>query len=142
MTTYPSKISYGLLVAVGIILFLPISFEGLKNGLSDHFLVTIAFLLVVYLFVIYIFFSTKYTINQTHLHVKCSFLYNQQIRIYDIKSIEPSKSLLSSPAASLDRIKVTFGKYDEILLSPKDKYEFVKHLKQINPNIESSISRL
>ncbi len=139
MTIYPSKISYGLLIAIGIIFFLPISIEGFNNGTSNHFLITMSILVLVFIIILYTFYSTKYSINKNILHIKCGFLYNDKINIQDIKTIEKTKSLLSSPAASFDRIIVTFGKYDEIILSPQNKVDFVRSLQKINPQIKSSI---
>ena len=47
-----------------------------------------------------------------------------------------TNNLLSSPATSIDRIEILYNKFDIILVSPKDKSEFIKNLTAINSNIE------
>ena len=37
---------------------------------------------------------------------------------------------------SLDRIAIVYNKFDEVLLSPKERDEFINELLKINPNIE------
>lgn len=88
------------------------------------------------LFIVYTFNNTKYTIDGSVLHVKCGFLYKKDIEIQSIKKIEESRSLLSSPAASMDRLEILFNQYDSILISPKEKHEFIYELLKINPAIE------
>jgi hypothetical protein len=36
----------------------------------------------------------------------------------------------------LDRIAVVYNKFDEVLISPKEREAFVQELLKINPNIE------
>lgn len=58
------------------------------------------------------------------------------IDINQIKSIEKSNSILSSPAASRKRISIKYGKYDDILVSPKNQEDFIQELLKINPDIK------
>ena len=46
------------------------------------------------------------------------------------------RSAFSAPALSLDRIRITYNKYDEIVVSPKDKKVFLDDLTAINNGIE------
>ena len=46
---------------------------------------------------------------------------------------------MSSPAPSFDRIELKYGKFDEIIISPKDKLSFANDLTQINTEIENNI---
>jgi hypothetical protein len=55
--------------------------------------------------------------------------------IQSIKKIEKTRSMLSSPAASLDRLEITYNKWDFVFIAPKDKAAFVAQLKQLNPEI-------
>lgn len=52
-----------------------------------------------------------------------------------MKKVSKSSSIISSPAASFDRIEITYGKFDELIISPRHKTKFVKDLKKINPNL-------
>ena len=53
-----------------------------------------------------------------------------------ISKITETNNLFSSPATSLDRLSLTYNQFDGVMISPKDKQEFIKHLLQINPAIE------
>lgn len=137
--TFPSKISYTLLIIIGFILFIPAIVEMYNHGLNEQVLMVCASILLVFVFLLYIFFSTKYTIIKDTLLIKSGFLVNMKIDINTINSIHKTNSILSSPAASFDRILVSFGQYDEVIISPKDKLGFIKAIKQINPSIVSDL---
>lgn len=60
----------------------------------------------------------------------------RRIPISSIKSIEPTRTILAAPAWSLDRLHISFGKYDAVVISPAHKSDFIAKLQAINPNIE------
>ena len=84
-----------------------------------------------------LFFGTKYVIEDGELLVYGG-IYKKTIPIEQILSLRPSKNPLSAPAMSIDRIEITYNNSfsEVILVSPKDKEEFVKMLLEINPNIK------
>lgn len=94
----------------------------------------------VLVFTIYLNFSTKYIVSGQILIVKCGFLINKKYEIQNIKSISKTRNLISSPAPSLDRISLKYDKFDEIILSPKDKNEFARELLKINPEIINDLN--
>lgn len=94
-----------------------------------------AVMLATLLFVLYMFNTTFYCINSDLLAVKSGFLVNKKIDIQQITKVKSSRSLLSSPALSLDRLELQYGKYDSVLISPKDKEGFVTDLLAINGEI-------
>lgn len=94
----------------------------------------INFTVIVFLW--YTFTNTYYSINNGHLTVKCGFLVNETINIDSIKSLRETRNPLSSAAVSLDRLEVAYNKYDIVLISPKEKFEFIRHIQTINPNVE------
>ena len=55
--------------------------------------------------------------------------FRWSIRISDIVDIEPTRNPLSSPALSLDRLKITYGKRRYVLVSPADKDGFVRAIE-------------
>jgi hypothetical protein len=87
------------------------------------------------------FLTTNYTIDSNKLTIKCGFLYNKTIDIKTIKKITETNNPLSSPAASLDRLEIAYGKNDSILISPKQKSEFINDIKRINPGIEIKLKK-
>jgi hypothetical protein len=54
--------------------------------------------------------------------------FRWKVQIDQISSIQPTRSLLSSPALSMDRLKIIWGNNKKIIVSPADKKGFVKAL--------------
>lgn len=91
-------------------------------------------------FIIYCFSSTKYIILDNILNIKCGFIINEKINIMNIAKIGPVKSISAAPTASLDRIGIYLkNQHTPIIISPKNKRDFIENLKSINPNIISKI---
>lgn len=90
----------------------------------------------VLLFVAWLWFDTRYIIKDNTLVIKCGPFKYPEIPIDKIKKITHSRSALSAPACSLDRILVSYAKYDDILISPKNEDIFIKILQDKNPNIQ------
>lgn len=129
---YKSKIGLELVIPIALILgtvfILTVSNEPSWLG--------VLILLPVILFMVYMFMSTVYIVDNELLIVKSGFVFNDTIKIKTIRKIGETYNLLSSPATSLDRLEITYNKYDSVLISPKDKYLFIENLTSINPNIE------
>lgn len=86
------------------------------------------------LFMLDMLFNTHYIIKGDVLVIR-SGVFRRSVGIHSIKEISSTRSILSSPALSFDRIAVRYGKYDEILISPKDKDAFICRLLEVNNNI-------
>lgn len=136
---YPSKVSYGLLVFIFLIFFGSLAFSFIGEELNRKMIVALAFLILVYIFILHLFLKTEYIIDEKQLKIKCGFFSFQPIDIHTIKEVSRTKNLMSSPAPSFDRIEIKYGKFDTILISPKDRFHFVKDLMEINPNIKSTV---
>ncbi len=89
----------------------------------------------VFLFVLHMYLTTRYTINQGHLHIVSGFLYKKEIPLYSIISITPSRNPISSPTFSLDRLEIRYGTGDYVLISPKQKEDFLREIQLNNRNI-------
>ena len=100
---------------------------------------TTAGLIVMYGLILHMFFNTTYTIDQQMLHIKCGFIRYNSINIMDMKKISKSITIMSSPAASFDRIEITHCKFDELIISPKHKLKFANDLQKINPNLINTL---
>ena len=140
MKSYKSKFGYEILIFLtllfgGVMLFMILQDKPFYQIMS----VGVTFILVYVLF-LYLNFSTEYTITETGiLKIKCGFLYNKNFEINKIKSIAKISNLISSPAPSLDRIELTYGTYDSIIISPKEKIAFANDLTRVNPKIENKL---
>lgn len=137
--TYHSKISFGLLAFVFVVFFGSLVPNIIASGFTSEMWYVFTGVACVYVCIVYLFFNTTYTITDQELHIKCGFFKYKPIAIASIKSISKTSSLLSSPAASFDRIEIKYGKFDEIIISPKDKVNFAKALKAIHSDIDNKI---
>lgn len=131
MKIYKSKIGYLILLIFIFFIGFTIFSMALKGFVWTIFLVN-SFVLI---FLFNSTFNTKYIINKKILSIKGGLLYKMKIDISSIKKIEESRSLLSSPAPSLDRLEILYNKYDSILISPKEKEDFINEILKINPDV-------
>lgn len=135
MSTYKSKVDVWLVVLI----FAPAVYL-LYTSLNSAEYGAVIILLLSVLFVAYLFLTTEYKITQTALNIKAGFIVDKNIAISEIKSVQKTNNMLSSPALSLDRLEIKYGnKFDFILISPVRKEEFVKELLSVNPDIQVTI---
>lgn len=137
---YSSKVSYGLLIAVFIVFFSPLILNLIKSGINLNLILISLFLLIIFGLITHMFLKTVYTIEENKLKIKCGFISYKPIEIQEIREISKSSNIISSPAPSFDRIEIKYGKFEEMIISPKDKFEFAKYLTSINPNIKNNIT--
>jgi len=137
---YKSKVSYSLLLVIFLVFFGPLVPNLINKELSSKMLMTIGLLTLLFAFILHMFFKTRYIIDANKLKIKCGLIPYKPIDIATIKEVARTKSIISSPAPSFDRIVIKYGKFDEIIISPKDKQNFVKDLLKINPKINNKIS--
>lgn len=82
--------------------------------------------------------STQYTVASGNLAIRSGpFVWKVAAR--DIIGITPTRSALSSPALSLDRMRIDYksGKFSRsILVSPKDKAGFVSAVRAAQTRVE------
>ncbi|UOR06366.1 PH domain-containing protein [Hymenobacter aerilatus] len=129
---FPSKISWWLFGPI-LLLLLVLPF-GYWQKTTGHFVATLVNLSVVAFF-LYLMRTTYYTLTPTHLLVRCG-PWRVQMPVASITRVEPTHNPISSAALSLDRLAIHYNRYDEILLSPRDKAGFVEALRQLNPQIQ------
>lgn len=92
-------------------------------------------------FIIYVIKATIYKIHNKILYIKSSFFFCKTLPIKEIRKIEEVANLISSPAMSIKRLELFYGKYDSILISPKNKKDFIKTILLINNNIEIKLKK-
>ncbi|WP_368678688.1 PH domain-containing protein [Acinetobacter lactucae] len=77
-------------------------------------------------------FNTYYVVENNTLIIK-SLVFRWKININDITQIEPTHNPLSSPALSLDRLKIYYmknGEVTSVMISPKDKETFLQAINK------------
>ena len=83
----------------------------------------------------------RYKITGNTLTVKCGYFPAVNHDISLIATIKPTRTILSAPASSLDRIEIRFVNHSSVVISPYDKLKFINHLRSINPDIDISSFR-
>ena len=138
MTIYRSKIDHWMWMTIAVIFIashIPV-FINPNQSWETYLWLIISYIIPVFL-IINIYTNTYYTIDEETLtlKVKSGFIVNSKYNINKITRIRKTNTWLSSPALSLDRIEITTGRYNRVVISPKDKAQFIAHLQAINPNI-------
>ena len=96
----------------------------------------IAIVIPILLFAFDMIVNITYTIEGEVLQVRVGHFLKQNFDIGKMTEINKSRTILSSPAASLDRIELRFGSDYPLVISPRRKKEFISHLLSVNPNIK------
>ena len=76
---------------------------------------------------VWLLLGTYYTVDRGTLKI-VSGPFRWNVPIDQIHSVEATKSVLSSPALSLDRIRIRYGKRRNIIISPADKKGFLAEI--------------
>lgn len=125
-----SKKTYFTRVSVPLVAFITAAFAVpivIALLCSEYIIV---FICVAALVLTYgLLFSIRYKIADGRLKIYTLF-WHQDISITKINRIEKSSSLISSPAASLDRLAVYWGDRNKVVyISPRHQDEFLKDIK-------------
>jgi hypothetical protein len=125
MKTYPSKVDLWLVIVLGISFGCPIVI-----GILDNNYYFSGIFIVISIITFFYLKKIQYTIHNEHL-----IICKTKINIKSIRKIYRTRNIISSPALSLDRIAIVYNHYDEVLISPINKEDFIEELMKINPNI-------
>lgn len=131
MINYKSKLGLELIIPISLIFG-----YALFELIAEKSWLGVLIMLLTILFILYTFLPINYKIEKENLNVKCTFMINENIEIKSIRKITETYNPLSSPAASIDRIEIFYNKFDSILISPKNKKDFIQDILKINPNIK------
>lgn len=88
--------------------------------------------------ILWCWFGTYYEINGGQLKI-VGGPFRWKIDIMMIMSIRKTRNPLSSPALSLNRLELQYGKWGTILISPKNEEQFCEELKKINSKIDLNL---
>ena len=128
---YRSKIDRVLLLPVAVMLLAAFIYSLAEA----NFIVSLIILLVV-LFLFYLCRSTFYELTKDKkLKVHSGFLYNREIHINSIRRIRRARGHSASPALSQDRLEIFYNRYGSVLVSPRQRQDFIDELKKVNPRI-------
>lgn len=130
MTVYRSKIDAAIVVPIALLLGVTY-YLFIVNRIWLGMMVNsgLAF------FILYLYFNTKYIVDEMTLVIRAGFFVHVSISIPDIERICATRNPLSAPAFSLDRIQLFYGKSKSVIISPQLKSIFVGHLQELNPRV-------
>ena len=133
---YKSKVDAWLVIVV--VAAVAVVLLPLFSGFSWAYLLAASGVLVCLVPVFALLFSIRYIVEGDKLTVSCGILGSSAYDIMSVRSIRSTRTFLSSPAASLDRIELRFSvrRMQPLIISPEDKTGFIARLKSINPAIE------
>jgi len=80
----------------------------------------------------------NYEITETEL-VARSGLMRWRVPLADVQEVRPTRSAASAPAWSLDRLRVGYlkgGRSRSLLVSPSDRWAFMRDLAEAAPGLE------
>jgi hypothetical protein len=92
-------------------------------------LTVIALPLAAVAFVLWVLLTTRYTLSDSQLLVRSGPL-RWNIPLSEITAITPTHNPISSPAGSLDRLRIEYGNGRSLMISPKNKKAFLADVKQ------------
>ncbi len=128
---FKSKIDWWFhltVVFVVIMSVFPLYFYA-KDKVTTALIVSVIMIIADVLLILPIYFSTNYTLHDTFLHVRCG-LINIKIAYNDINSISETEDSSASFGLSLDRISIVYKNKSEVIISPKDKQEFIRLIRE------------
>jgi hypothetical protein len=92
-------------------------------------LLTAVVLLLMAILIASILVGTHYTVDKKTLKI-VSGPIRLRVSLDDINSVRATRSPLSSPALSLDRLMINYGKNRKVMVSPADKRGFLTAIGQ------------
>lgn len=84
---------------------------------------------------LWIWFGTSYKIEREFLKLKYG-PFKSKIKIDEITKIRRTKSILTAPSLSVDRLAIHYSNYAVINISPKNESEFAYMLLGVNLSIQ------
>ena len=128
--TYKTRISVLLVLIILLIGIMPLFLPP-----KEDIIFVIAFPILILVLLASIV-NIKYVIDGDTLKIYTFFWMHNDIDIKSIKKMEPSRCILSSPAASLKRLAIHYNKYDVVYISPRNQEDFINEINKRIKNKE------
>lgn len=128
---FPSKVDSWLAIVLTLssVFSLAVSASMLTSGDARMLLVAAALVLIGAGLPLWLLLRTHYSLTATDLAI-VSGPFRWHVPICDIRSVTPTRNPLSSPALSLDRLRIDYGTKKWLMISPRDKDGFLKALER------------
>ena len=128
--TYHSKVDLWLLLLIHAIIIASVAPIGFMGDILMCVIMAVVLIVPISAYM----FNIRYVIRGSRLIVKDG-LFSRVYDIHDMRSIKPTHTLLSAPAASLDRLEINFT-HDTVIVSPKHKDDFIRQLREMAQDTE------
>ena len=127
--TYKSKMDWWVFLALGVSAFIGIRvvLRLLEEGRPAPVLILA---LAGFVGPLWFVSAISYRLTPDTLNVRCGLL-RWKIPLKLVRSVEETRDMTSAPALSMDRLRINYGASDYVLISPKDKQEFLRDLKAL-----------
>ncbi|WP_295679415.1 PH domain-containing protein [uncultured Nevskia sp.] len=79
---------------------------------------------------LWVLFGTSYRVESDQLHIR-SGPFKWHVPVASITGITPTRNPLSSPALSLDRLRIEYGPRKEVMISPRNTDSFLKDIEAV-----------
>jgi hypothetical protein len=124
MKRYKSKVDWWFYLAVaGSAIFLAVVIPPKIAAETMSVIGAIVLAVAIVGFPAWLMISTHYDIAEDELRIR-SGPFRWTIKLCDIHSVTPTKSMISSPALSMDRLEICYEENRKVLVSPVDKEGF------------------
>lgn len=74
--------------------------------------------------------GTNYRLDDKELRISCG-PFRWRILLAAIHSVEPSSNPIASPALSLKRLRIDYGRGQAVFISPPDRRRFLEELERL-----------
>lgn len=127
---FPSKIDAWLVVLLviaigGVVAGFVVAVMENEDPVATMFMG--AAMLLVVMLIVSLLLRTYYSVEGDTLRI-VSGPFSWRVPIAEIESLEPTRNPLSSPALSLDRLRIRYSGGKSIMISPADQQRFAKAL--------------
>ena len=124
---------YALVVSLPIVLFTAV-LPKLANAHSTVIVLAVTSLILVTTLPAWLLISTFYRVDSTLLRVQAG-PFNWVVPLEKIHAVTATRSFGASPALSLNRLKIEYGRGQSISVSPRHRVAFIEAIGQAPANI-------
>ena len=78
---------------------------------------------------LWVLLGTRYELTPERLLIRCG-PFRWTVPLREIRAVTPTRNPLSSPALSLDRLRIDYGRGSSVMISPRDKAGFLADLER------------